>query len=98
VFQGLERVMAIGQVQPEIMQRYNWDAIGKFIAEANDFPPQLTYDDATVEKIAAQAEQQQLEELAMQGVERGAGALGHMPEQLLEGMAPVPDIAEALSG
>ena len=48
-------VLQIGQIRPEIMNRFNFDAYGKFIAKSYDFPNELIKDDATVE---AEAEQQ----------------------------------------
>lgn len=65
VMQGVAKVLEIGQVQPKIMNRFNWDAIGKFVAESNDFPSQLTLDDKEVEEInqAAAQQQQQAQEL-----------------------------------
>ena len=84
VVQGLDRVMAIGNVRPEILDRYNWDEIGKFIAKSNDFPPELTLDDKATNQIkeenAMMAQQQQ----AMETMQQGAGALGQVPGELLE--------------
>ena len=61
------------------------------MAKANDFPPELTNDDATVEDIKeANAQAQQQQEM-MDVMERGAGALGKLPAPMLEGEAePVP--------
>ena len=92
VVQGLDRVMAIGNVRPEILDRYNWDEIGKFIAKSNDFPPELTLDDKATNQIkeenAVMAQQQQ----AMETMQQGAGALGQVPGELLEAaMAPEED-------
>ena len=39
VMQGLEKVMGLAQTRPEILDRFNFDEIGKFVAKANDFPP-----------------------------------------------------------
>lgn len=85
VSENLQKVLAIGQIRPEIMDRFNWDEIGKFIAESGDFPSDLTHDDQTLAEIkeqnamAAQAEQQ------MQMVERGAAVAGQLPEQMVTG-------------
>tara|TARA_R110002096_G_scaffold285167_1_gene479005 strand:- start:10 stop:918 length:909 start_codon:yes stop_codon:yes gene_type:complete len=85
VNENLQKVLAIGQIRPEIMDRFNWDEIGKFIAESGDFPSDLTYDDQTLSGIkeqnamAAQAEKQ------MQMVERGAAVAGQLPEQMVAG-------------
>ena len=91
VFQGLDKVLNLAQVKPEILDRFNFDEIGKFVAKANDFPPELTNDDATVEDIKeANAQAQQQQEM-MDVMERGAGALGKLPAPMLEGEAePVP--------
>jgi len=78
VFQGLEKVLALAQTKPEILDRYNFDEIGKFIAKSNDFPPELTNDDATVEEIKAANAQAQEQQQMIDVMERGAGVLGDL--------------------
>jgi len=84
VVQGIEKVIAIGQVQPSVMDPYDWVEIGKFIAESNDFPSALTLDEAGIEdKQKAQAQAQQQEQM-MQTMERGAGIVSQLPEGVME--------------
>jgi hypothetical protein len=85
VMQGVDKVLAIGQIQPKIMQRFNWDEIGKFIAESGDFPQQLTLDDAAVEAAMEAQAAAEAEEKQMQQAERIAGAAGALPPELLSG-------------
>ena len=87
VFQGLEKVILLSQTRPEILDRYNFDEIGKFIAKSNDFPPELTNDDKTVEEIKEANAQAQQQQNMMDVMERGAGALGKLPAPMLEGEA-----------
>jgi len=91
VGQAIDKILAVGQVKPEVMNRINWDEYGRFIAKSNDFPSSLLLDDAQVENIAAAQAQAAEEEMAMQGAERMAGAaksMGGAPEQLVEGLMP----------
>lgn len=76
VSESIQKVLAIGQVKPEIMDRFDWDAIGKFIAEAADFPPELTLDDSAMDALQQQRQQQAAMEAGMQTAERLAGAAG----------------------
>jgi hypothetical protein len=86
VSEGVEKVLAIGQVKPEIMNRFNWDEIGKFIAESGDFPAQLTHDDAAVQQMLAQQAKQAQAEQAMQQLERGVGMASQIPPEMVEKM------------
>lgn len=72
VLQGVAKVLEIGQIQPSVMDRYNWDEVAKFIADSNDMPPQLTLDDKAVQAIAAQRQQQAAQAAKMDAMERGA--------------------------
>ena len=90
VFQGLEKVMGLAQVRPEILDRFNFDEIGKFVAKANDFPAELTNDDKTVEEIKESNAQAQQQQNMMDVMERGAGALGKLPAGALEGGGEEP--------
>ena len=85
VMQGIDKVLAIGQIQPKIMRRFDWDGVGKFIAESGDFPQELTLDDAAVEEIEAQEQAAQAQEQQMQQAERVAQAAGALPSELLSG-------------
>lgn len=76
VSENLQKVLSIGQIKPEIMDRFNWDEIGKFIAEAGDFPPELTKDDAAMQALMQQRAQQAQLEAGMQAAERVAGVAG----------------------
>lgn len=87
VSQGIDKVLSIGQIKPEIMDRFNWDEVGKFIAEAGDFPSKLTNDDDAVGEIAAQRAAASQQEEQMQGLERGAGIAGSLPPELLAAAA-----------
>ncbi len=84
ITQGIEKVLAIGQMQPEVMLPYKWDEIGRFIADSNDFPMNLTYAKEELEEVKAQHAQQQQAEQMMQTMERGAGVMGQLPEGALQ--------------
>ena len=84
VMAGLEKVMLIGQVKPEIMNRFDWDAIGKFIAKSGDFPQSLTLDDNAVEEIEAQQAAAAAEEQRQSTTERAAAAAGSLPPQVVD--------------
>ena len=84
--EGVDRVLTIGQIQPKIMNRFNWDEIGKFIAESKDFPQQLTLDDAAVEDLDDQQQAAAQQEQGMQEAERAAAVAGDLPPEMLEGM------------
>jgi hypothetical protein len=86
---AIDKILTVGQIKPEVMNRINWDEYGKFIAESNDFPSSLLLDDAAVAEIAAAQAQAAEEEKAMEGAERMAGAaknMGGAPDQLVEGL------------
>lgn len=85
VMQGIDKVLAVGQIQPKIMNRFDWDAVGKFLADSGDFPQDLTLSDEEVAEIATQQAQQSSMEQQMQQLERGANVAGSLPPQLLEG-------------
>ena len=86
---AIDKILTVGQIKPEVMNRINWDEYGKFIAESNDFPSSLLLDDAAVAEINAVQAQAAEEEKAMEGAERMAGAaknMGGAPDQLVEGL------------
>jgi len=85
IVQGVDKVLAIGQIKPEIMDRFNWDEIGKFIAESNDFPSPLTFDDDALKEIQERNAQAAEQEQQMQMLERGAGVAGALPPEMLGG-------------
>ena len=85
VMQGVDKVLAIGQIQPKIMNRFNWDEIGKFLAESNDFPQQLTLDDAEVQAINDQADEQAAAQSQMDSAEQMSNVAGSLPPELLTG-------------
>ena len=76
ISESVNKVLQIGQVQPSVMTPYNWEEIGKYIAEANDFPTKLTYSDDELEQVKEQQAEQQQQEEMMQMMERGAGMIG----------------------
>jgi hypothetical protein len=84
VSQGIEKVLQIGQIKPEIMDRFNWDELGKFIAEAGDFPADLTLDDKAVQELLAQRQQAAEAEQQMQQLERGVGMVNGLPPAMAE--------------
>lgn len=85
VMRGIDKVLAIGQIQPKIMRRFNWDEVGKFLAESGDFPQQLTLDDAEVQKLIEADEAAAAQEQQMQQAERIAGAAGQLPQGAFDG-------------
>ena len=85
VMQGVDKVLAIGQIQPKIMNRYNWDEVGKFIAESNDMPQQLTYSDEEVKQMNEQEDARAAQAEQMQQIEQVANVAGALPPEVLEG-------------
>ena len=84
ITQGLEKAMAIGQVRPEVLDRFNWDEIAKFIATANDFPSQLTFDDDEVESIKMNNAQAVQMQQGMAMAEQGANIASKVPAEMME--------------
>jgi hypothetical protein len=72
VTQTMDKVLQIGQIRPEVMDRYDFDAYAKYLAKANDFPHELVKDDMVVEQEAAARAQQAQAEARMQAMERVA--------------------------
>ena len=72
VTQTMDKVLQIGQIRPEVMDRYDFDAYAKYLAKANDFPHELIKDDMVVEQEAAARAQQAQAEARMQAMERVA--------------------------
>lgn len=93
VSQAMDKVLQIGQIRPEIMNRFNFDAYGKFIAKSYDFPNELIKDDATVEAEAEQQAAMQQAEQQMAALERAVPVIGEaantdaaIPPEALEQM------------
>ena len=87
VTQAMDKVLAVGQIKPEIMDRFDWDEYGKFIAESNDFPSSLILDDAAVEAIKEANQEAAAQEQQMQTAERGASIAGALPPEMVEQVA-----------
>ena len=83
VMQGVDKVLAIGQIQPAIMDRFNWDEIGKFLADSNDFPQHLTLDDKEVEALGQQKAAAEQQAQQMQQIEQASGIVGSLPPEML---------------
>ena len=83
VMEGVNKVMAIGQVQPQIMKRFNWDEIGKFLAKSGDFPVELTLDDSEVEKMQAAEDQQVARQQQLEQVKQVTDMAGSLPPEVL---------------
>ncbi len=73
VMQGINSAMQIAAVKPEILDRFNWDAVGKFIAKSSDFPGNLTLDDKEVEQINKQRSEAEAKAAQMQALQQGVG-------------------------
>ena len=84
---AMDRVLQIGQMHPEIMNRFNLDAYGKFMAKSNDFPIDLLRTD---EEVAAAVEAQAQAAAAEQQMQ--------MAERLAPIAAAVPEDAEIPEG
>ena len=84
VVEGVNKVLQMGQVQPDVMLAYDWQEIGKFIAEANDFPPELILDAAAIKRKVQEAQAAAAQEQSMQMMERGANIAGSLPGEVLE--------------
>ena len=96
ISESVNKVLTIGQVQPSVMTPYNWEEIGKYIAESNDFPTKLTYSNEELEQVKEAQAQQQQQEQAMQMMERGAGMIGQLPAGAMEGGGGGEQIEEAI--
>jgi hypothetical protein len=83
VGEGIQKILEIGQIQPSVMNRVNWDEVGKFIAESGDFPPQLTLDDKEVAALNQQQAQQQQEQQSLQAVQQVANIAGSVPPDMV---------------
>jgi len=101
VTQTMDKVLQIGQIRPEVMDRYDFDQYAKYLAKANDFPHELIKDDMVVAQEAEQRAQQMAAEQQMQTLERVAPIMQQAavtdaasPEG---GMIP-PEAAEQLQG
>ena len=88
---AMDRVLQIGQMHPEIMNRFNLDAYGKFMAKSNDFPIDLLRTDEEVAAAVEAQAQAAAAEQQMQMAERMAPIAAAVPED-----AEIPE--EALAG
>jgi len=100
VSMAMDKVLQIGQIRPEIMDRFDFDAFGKFIAKSNDFPNELLKPDAQVAQEAEAKAQQAAQEQKVAMMERMApvaqsaaqttaaaqqgGGAGELPPQAME--------------
>lgn len=85
---AIEKVLQIGQIQPEVMQPYDWTEVGKFIGQSNDFPAGLFLDEeALAARREAAAESARAQEL-LDGMDQGAGAVGKLAAAMGTGGAP----------
>jgi len=84
---GVDKVLAIGQIQPKIMNRFDWDGIGKFIADSGEFPQELTLSDKEVQKLNQQEQQEAAQAQQMQQVQQAADIAGSLPEGAIENIA-----------
>ena len=75
---AMDKVLQIGQIRPEIMDRFNFDEFAKFIARANDFPHELIKDDALVEQEAQAKAMQMQQEKKMQTIQQMAPMIGQL--------------------
>jgi hypothetical protein len=85
ITQGIEKVLAIGQVQPEVMRPYNWTEIGKFIGESNDFPSKLMLSQGQIKDKAEQEAAAAQQEQKLREVERVAGVAKQLPDDAVMG-------------
>jgi len=77
---AMDRILQIGQVRPEILERFDFDAYGKFIADSNDFPLELMKTDADLQAAQEQQAQQQQMQQQMQIAERLAPVMKQAAE------------------
>jgi hypothetical protein len=91
IAEGIRTILEVGSIRPEVMDRVNWDAWAKNVAETSDFPPSLLQDDATIEQIQRGRQQAQEQEQNAQGVERMAGVAKDVAKA-------GPELQEALTG
>ena len=87
---AMDRVLQIGQMHPEIMNRFNLDAYGKFMAKSNDFPIDLLRTDEEVAAAVEAQAQAAAAEKQMQMAERLAPIAAAVPED-----AEIPEGAAA---
>jgi len=73
VGEGIRTILEVGSVRPEVMDRVNWDAWAKSVAETSDFPPELVLPDEAVQQIQQGRAEAAAQEQNAQGVERLAG-------------------------
>lgn len=77
---AMDRILQIGQIRPEILERFDFDAYGKFIADSNDFPLELMKTDADLQAAQEQQAQQQRLQQQMQIAERLAPVMKQAAE------------------
>lgn len=84
---AIEKVLQIGQAQPEVMQPYDWTEVGRFIGQSNDVPAELLLDEETLAaRQQANAENAQAQQL-IQGLDQGAGIMGKLSAAMGRGGA-----------
>lgn len=85
VMQGIDKALAIGQIQPEAMDPFNWTEVGKFLAESGDFPQQLLLDEEAIKAKQANRAAQQQAEAEMAQAERITGMASALPPEAVTG-------------
>ena len=70
VTQTMDKVLTIGQVRPEVMERFDFDAYAKYIARSNDFPHELVKSDMVVQQENEMRAAQMQQEKNMATMER----------------------------
>jgi len=110
VSMAMDKVLQIGQIKPEIMDRFNFDEYAKFIAKSNDFPHELIKPDAMVEQEAQMKAMQMQQEKKMQTMQQMAPMIGQLtaggggaprgapPEDEAESDEQVAQLAQAVGG
>jgi len=85
---AMDKIIQIGQIRPEIMDRFDFDALGKFIAKSNDFPHELIKDDETVQQEAQMKAQQMAQEKKMTMMKEMAPAISQFSAATGGGQPP----------
>lgn len=81
VSEGIARVLEIGQVQPDAMRPYDWEAVGRFVGDSNDFPTKLMLSETQLAARAKKDEEAAAQEQQMQLAERTASMV---PDAVME--------------
>lgn len=84
VRQGLNELVPLMAVKPELGDRVNWNELSEFVLEASNFPQQLLRTDEEVEAVQAERQRQQEAQEQLQVAAAAADAVPKLGKEIAE--------------